>query len=220
MPQTRAPPLVPPLLIERLTLELRGGVYKGKPRLLVELFDDGHRVSKVWLSRDDPAARIAEVVQALSNSGVTEGDLTSDFKEAVLTLLTIDAARPPAAPADREDRDPSPGVDASPGMSSVQPGLFSPMDEVTAAFESAAGVALDAPVGTRRAEDRRRVDRFDASSSLEEGQLRRMQSRGVGQRRALSQGCLREECVRQRDELANEKRLREKYEGEQRRHAA
>ena len=46
-PKSRAPPLGAPLFIQRLnvTLELRLGTHRTKPRLLVELFDeDGQRM--------------------------------------------------------------------------------------------------------------------------------------------------------------------------------
>jgi hypothetical protein len=54
MPRSRAPAVVPPLLVERLRvkLELRVGKYKSKLRLLVELFDedDVRRSQVLWLS--------------------------------------------------------------------------------------------------------------------------------------------------------------------------
>ena len=89
MPKTRAPPLGAPLFIQRLnvTLELRLGTYKTKPRLLVELFDeDGQRRSQVWLS-DDASRRVEEVIDGLSRSHVKESDLTDEF---VATLRIVD----------------------------------------------------------------------------------------------------------------------------------
>ena len=86
---------MPPLVIERLnvSLELRVGTHKTRPRLLIELFDEhGKRRSQVWLS-DDAPARIQEVVIGFSKkSDVQESDMPPSFKAELLSARAEGAA--------------------------------------------------------------------------------------------------------------------------------
>ena len=197
MPRAGAPALAK-LTIERigLSLELKLGNHKGRRRLRIYARDDsGER--NPWLSHDTDE-RVADLLEKLPD--VLESDITDEFKTA---MLTADVDGCVVSTAD------SPAVQNPPVHDSiVQAGLFADVDDTMAEFDAAAGVDLGAPMRTRGAENHASVRRFQPESSLTEGQLNRLSSRGTVQRRALSTGCPRPDCVQTRREYAE---LQSKY---------
>ena len=91
-------------------------------------------------------------------TGISVAQLLDWIPEAVIGRLSASSDSQASASAQNE------------AGSSVQPGLFNDPSTLTAEIEAAAGVDLDAPVRTRSAENRASVDRFDASSSLTQGE--------------------------------------------------
>ena len=114
---------MPPLVIERLnvSLELRVGTHKTRPRLLIELFDEhGKRRSQVWMS-DDAPARIQEVVIGFSKSGVQESDMPPSFKAELLSARAEGAAA---------------AAVTSTGIEGTSAGLFMPVDVMMAEVDN------------------------------------------------------------------------------------
>ena len=139
-------------------------------------------------------------------TGISVAQLLDWIPEAVIGRLSASSDSQASASAQNE------------AGSSVQPGLFNDPSTLTAEIEAAAGVDLDAPVRTRSAENRASVDRFDASSSLTQGEAERMQGGRASGQRYVSQGGT---LVETRRELADAQReldaLKSKYVTETRR---
>ena len=79
----QAKPAIATLVIARLnrSIELRQSIHKGKPRLVVYVFEDTHRESVVWLS-DSADARVQDILTSLPE--VQDSDLTDAFKAQLL----------------------------------------------------------------------------------------------------------------------------------------
>ena len=207
-------PALTKLTVERTGLELELKVQQNKKRRRMRLIVNDGSSRKPWLSHD-PAARVSDIVTTMGGD-VLESDLTDAFKDALLTDVNADAPSedsPSRAAAAACMSSPPETETMAPSERSA---LFADVDETLFSFITAAGVELDAPVRTRGAGDRRTVTFFDASSSLTAGDTCRRFNGGIGERRKLSEGCPRPECVNTRFQLAT---LRAKYAAEISRYA-
>eukprot|EP00966_Prymnesium_polylepis_P321670 7377977-Prymnesium_polylepis.2 len=64
-------------------LQLKWSKYKKADRLVAHLDEPGFKQQTKWLSIDEPALRLAEVVQGFES--LNESDITNAFKMALLT---------------------------------------------------------------------------------------------------------------------------------------